>query len=109
MGRQVVILTLLVQYCHPGCVLDPSKSGQISVKEAMDGWQEASFGMYGHWGVYPVPAEFETENNSEDWTLQFSDPGRDNWQDHWFLVGEPAKVVNNGKGMNFSAGPIKES
>ncbi len=56
-----------------------------------------------------IPTEFEKENKSADWTLQFSDPCTDNWQDNWFLDGQIARVVNSEEGMNFSAGPVNRN
>jgi len=47
----------------------------------------------------------EPKENS-DWKLVFSDSGTKNWEEHWFLDGELATVVNSEKGMSFSAGPV---
>ncbi len=50
--------------------------------------------------------EFDRLNESAHWNLQFSDPCTGDWQTHWLLDGEIAKVENSENGMNFSAGPV---
>lgn len=49
--------------------------------------------------------EFKRVNESDEWSLQFSDSCTGKWQDNWFLDGLIATVENSEKGMNFSAGP----
>ena len=50
--------------------------------------------------------EFDRLNQSSDWMIQFTDPGTDNWKDHWFLDGEMATVENGERGMHFIAGSV---
>ncbi|MDF9799336.1 hypothetical protein OKW21_004599 [Catalinimonas alkaloidigena] len=53
--------------------------------------------------------EFVVHGDSSDWNLVFSDPGTENWQEHWFLDGELATVENSDQGMHFSAGPVNRN
>ncbi len=45
--------------------------------------------------------------SSLDWEVVFSDSGKDDWQNSWFLDGQRASVKNMEDGMLFAAGPIE--
>lgn len=49
---------------------------------------------------------FEQLNDSPDWELKLSDPCTENWQAHWFLDGEIARVEQDETGMDLIAGPV---
>lgn len=53
--------------------------------------------------------KFSQINASPDWVIEFTDPCRENWQEHWFLDGKIATVENSDKGMNFKAGPVNRN
>lgn len=40
-----------------------------------------------------------------EWSEVFSDPGKDDWQQKWFLDGEVGTVTNTQEGMVLTAGP----
>ncbi|WP_339884878.1 DUF1961 family protein [Polaribacter vadi] len=56
-----------------------------------------------------VQVEFNQQNKSTEWKLEFSDSCKENWQDKWFLDGEIAKVEYNEFGMDLIAGPINRN
>jgi len=45
--------------------------------------------------------------SSLDWEVVFSDSGKDDWQNSWFLDGQRASIKNMEDGMLFAAGPIE--
>ena len=47
-----------------------------------------------------------TELNELEWKPVFSDSGKNDWNDRWFLDGERAIIRNTTDGMVFSAGPV---
>lgn len=60
----------------------------------------------------PVKAnqkDFNTLKSLKEWELTFSDTGDNNWQNHWFLDGEIAKVEHNKYGMELIAGPVNRN
>ncbi|MFC2126588.1 DUF1961 family protein [Bacteroidota bacterium] len=53
-----------------------------------------------------IESEYDKLDESEDWTIRFSDDCTEHWQTKWHLDGLRADVFNNQDGMVFSAGPV---
>jgi hypothetical protein len=51
--------------------------------------------------------DFIQINKQANWKLKFSDKGKSNYQNNWFLDGLKAKITNSNKGLLFSAGQVE--